>query len=167
MGDLRITTIPSRKDVYLQSASVNVPLIDMLSINACSCSLQNFFLACRSSERLLQLTRMISYEVTKQQSSRFIVYFATCACVDYFYRVCLSVSRSVDCLTYLSPFPLRYCPLFYQPMLLFIPYMVIFRRRPVHGHCQVLHHLHHFLPLLLFFWLRMWQLADLTFLTWM
>ncbi|PCH38161.1 DEAD-domain-containing protein [Wolfiporia cocos MD-104 SS10] len=50
-------------------------------------NLQNFYLTCRVSEKLVQLTRIISHEVTKQQSSRFIVYFATCACVEYFYRI--------------------------------------------------------------------------------
>lgn len=51
-------------------------------------SLQNFYVTCRPSEKLLQLSRIIRHETTSQDSSRFIVYFATCACVDYFYRVC-------------------------------------------------------------------------------
>jgi ATP-dependent RNA helicase DDX55/SPB4 len=50
-------------------------------------SLQNFYLACRSSEKLVQLARIITHEVSEHQSSQFIVYFATCACVDYFYQV--------------------------------------------------------------------------------
>ncbi|OCH95054.1 DEAD-domain-containing protein [Obba rivulosa] len=50
-------------------------------------NLQNFCVRCEASEKLLQLSRIIKYEVSSQQSSRFIVYFATCACVDYFYRI--------------------------------------------------------------------------------
>ncbi|RPD66339.1 DEAD-domain-containing protein [Lentinus tigrinus ALCF2SS1-7] len=50
-------------------------------------NLQNYYMACSASEKMLQLTRIVRHEVETQQSSRFIVYFATCACVDYFYRV--------------------------------------------------------------------------------
>ncbi|KAI0709464.1 DEAD-domain-containing protein [Earliella scabrosa] len=50
-------------------------------------SLQNYYMECRASEKMLQLTRIIRHEVEHERSSRFIVYFATCACVDYFYRV--------------------------------------------------------------------------------
>ncbi|KDQ56242.1 hypothetical protein JAAARDRAFT_158206 [Jaapia argillacea MUCL 33604] len=50
-------------------------------------NLANFYLPCRASEKTVQLTRIIAHEVSKHQSSRFIVYFATCACVDYFYRI--------------------------------------------------------------------------------
>ncbi|KAI0093577.1 DEAD-domain-containing protein [Irpex rosettiformis] len=53
-------------------------------------NLQNFCVTCRASEKLIQLTRIISHEIQQQQSSRFIVYFSTCACVDYFYRVLAS-----------------------------------------------------------------------------
>jgi len=50
-------------------------------------SLQNFYLVCKTSEKLLQLSRLISNECENHDASRFILYFATCACVDYFYRV--------------------------------------------------------------------------------
>ncbi|KAI0693285.1 DEAD-domain-containing protein [Cytidiella melzeri] len=50
-------------------------------------NLQNFCISCRASEKLIQLSRIISHEIQQQQSSRFIVYFSTCACVDYFYRI--------------------------------------------------------------------------------
>ncbi|KAG5641593.1 hypothetical protein DXG03_004676 [Asterophora parasitica] len=59
-------------------------------------NLENFYLKCRASEKTVQLSRIISHEITKSQSSQFIVYFATCACVDYFYKVLPSVlPRSV------------------------------------------------------------------------
>ncbi|KAI0957463.1 hypothetical protein AcW1_005846 [Taiwanofungus camphoratus] len=79
------TKKPKAKDAIEDGGSQDYN--DTIEERRIPANLQNFFLACRSSERLLQLTRMISYEVTKQQSSRFIVYFATCACVDYFYRI--------------------------------------------------------------------------------
>ncbi|KAF8076413.1 DEAD-domain-containing protein [Lyophyllum atratum] len=50
-------------------------------------NLENFYLKCRTSEKMVQLSRIISHEITQHQSSQFIVYFATCACVDYFYKV--------------------------------------------------------------------------------
>ncbi|GBE82071.1 ATP-dependent rRNA helicase SPB4 [Sparassis crispa] len=52
-------------------------------------TLQNFCLTCRASEKLLQLSRIVAHEVRQEQSSRFIVYFATCACVEYFYHILL------------------------------------------------------------------------------
>ncbi|KIL70035.1 hypothetical protein M378DRAFT_183640 [Amanita muscaria Koide BX008] len=50
-------------------------------------NLQNFHLKCRSSEKVVQLSRIIACETAKKNASQFIVYFATCACVDYFYKV--------------------------------------------------------------------------------
>ncbi|KAF7432977.1 ATP-dependent rRNA helicase spb4 [Pleurotus ostreatus] len=50
-------------------------------------NLQNYYISCRTSEKLIQLTRVIKHEITQHGTSQFIVYFATCACVDYFYRV--------------------------------------------------------------------------------
>ncbi|KII95178.1 hypothetical protein PLICRDRAFT_34015 [Plicaturopsis crispa FD-325 SS-3] len=54
-------------------------------------NLQNYSLTCRASEKIVQLARIITHEISKEDSSQFIVYFATCACVDYFYRVLPSV----------------------------------------------------------------------------
>ena len=42
---------------------------------------------CHQSEKLVQLTRVILHEAREHQSSRFIIYFATCASVNHFYRV--------------------------------------------------------------------------------
>ncbi|KAF8238700.1 DEAD-domain-containing protein [Tricholoma matsutake] len=50
-------------------------------------NLQNFYIKCRASEKIVQLTRIICHEIDKNQSSQFIVYFSTCACVDYFYKI--------------------------------------------------------------------------------
>ncbi|KAJ3560246.1 hypothetical protein NP233_g10968 [Leucocoprinus birnbaumii] len=55
-------------------------------------NLQNYYIPCHASEKLLQLSRIIKYESARKQSSSFIVYFATCACVDYFYKILPSVS---------------------------------------------------------------------------
>ncbi|KAG6836515.1 hypothetical protein H0H93_007192 [Arthromyces matolae] len=54
-------------------------------------TLENYFVSCRASEKVVQLRRIISHEITERQSSQFIVYFSTCACVDYFYKVLPSV----------------------------------------------------------------------------
>ncbi|KAG7449196.1 DEAD-domain-containing protein [Guyanagaster necrorhizus] len=53
--------------------------------------LSNLYLTCRASEKVLQLTRIIRHEC---ESSQFIVYFATGACVDYFYHVLPSLLPS-------------------------------------------------------------------------
>ncbi|KAJ7778620.1 DEAD-domain-containing protein [Mycena maculata] len=50
-------------------------------------NLKIHYVVCHASEKLVQLTRIISSEITEHSSSRFIVYFATGACVDYFYRI--------------------------------------------------------------------------------
>ncbi|KAI0306497.1 DEAD-domain-containing protein [Multifurca ochricompacta] len=44
-------------------------------------------LMCYPSEKLVQLTRIILHETRQYQSTRFILYFATGASVDYFYKV--------------------------------------------------------------------------------
>ncbi|KIJ70539.1 hypothetical protein HYDPIDRAFT_23639 [Hydnomerulius pinastri MD-312] len=49
--------------------------------------LQNFYISCLASEKLVQLVRVIEHEVATHSASHFIVYFTTCAAVDYFYRV--------------------------------------------------------------------------------
>ncbi|CAA7259769.1 unnamed protein product [Cyclocybe aegerita] len=57
-------------------------------------NLQNYYVKCQTSEKLLQLIRILEHETNKKQSSQFIVYFATCACVDYFYKVLPTVVSS-------------------------------------------------------------------------
>ncbi|KAF8311378.1 DEAD-domain-containing protein [Clavulina sp. PMI_390] len=44
------------------------------------------FIQCLASEKMLQLLRILALESQTQGSARFIVYFATCAAVEYFYR---------------------------------------------------------------------------------
>lgn len=73
-----------KKEEYLQSKYY---LEIDLNLKLTYSSLDNFYLRCRTSEKLLQLVRIISHEIKHHGSSQFIVYFATCACVDYFYRV--------------------------------------------------------------------------------
>ncbi|KAE9410543.1 DEAD-domain-containing protein [Gymnopus androsaceus JB14] len=50
-------------------------------------NLQNFYISCEASEKTVQLARIISHEIKEHQASQFIVYFATGACVDYFYHI--------------------------------------------------------------------------------
>ncbi|KAL5640236.1 hypothetical protein ACGC1H_007493 [Rhizoctonia solani] len=47
-------------------------------------TLQNLYIVCRPEEKTLQFLRILSLEREKQGSARFIAYFATCACVEYF-----------------------------------------------------------------------------------
>ncbi|KAF8205000.1 DEAD-domain-containing protein [Pholiota molesta] len=56
-------------------------------------SLENLYVKCRTSEKLTQLIRIIAHEVVQKESSHFIVYFATCACVDYFYKILPSLTH--------------------------------------------------------------------------
>ncbi|KAH7887719.1 DEAD-domain-containing protein [Phlebopus sp. FC_14] len=49
--------------------------------------LQNFYIHCFASEKLVQLVRVIEHEIAAHHASHLIVYFTTCACVDYFYRI--------------------------------------------------------------------------------
>ncbi|KAH9001194.1 DEAD-domain-containing protein [Lactarius akahatsu] len=49
--------------------------------------LKIFGLVCHASEKLIQLVRIILHESRQHQSIRFILYFATGASVDYFYKI--------------------------------------------------------------------------------
>ncbi|KAH8117380.1 DEAD-domain-containing protein [Phellopilus nigrolimitatus] len=59
-------------------------------------SLQNFYVNCKLSEKMVQLFRIIKHESSSSNSARFIVYFATCACVDYFYRILPTLLPSIS-----------------------------------------------------------------------
>jgi hypothetical protein len=61
-------------------------------------SLQNYYLQCQADEKTLQLIRILEHELARG-SSKFIVYFATCATVDYFYRVGSITSTELHDLT--------------------------------------------------------------------
>ncbi|KAG9079996.1 ATP-dependent rRNA helicase spb4, partial [Ceratobasidium sp. 370] len=50
-------------------------------------TLQNSFIACRPEEKTLQFLRILSHERDTHKSARFIAYFATCACVEYFSKI--------------------------------------------------------------------------------
>ncbi|KAH8830922.1 DEAD-domain-containing protein [Flagelloscypha sp. PMI_526] len=49
-------------------------------------NLQNYYIHCDVSHKLVQLTQIIQHEMSSG-SSKLIVYFATGACVDYFYKI--------------------------------------------------------------------------------
>lgn len=90
---------PARIVVKVQSKKVQVrsdsdrKIKEAFEERRTPASLQNHYIKCRSSEKLLQLVRIISHEVSQQQSSHFIIYFATCACVDYFFKVATVIFR--------------------------------------------------------------------------
>ena len=52
--------------------------------------LQNTYLTCHQAEKTLQLIRLLLKQTREDESAKFIVYFATCAAVDYFYNVSLT-----------------------------------------------------------------------------
>ncbi|KAL1701419.1 P-loop containing nucleoside triphosphate hydrolase protein [Schizophyllum commune] len=50
-------------------------------------NLENLYIPCRTSEKLVQLARIIQTEAATRSASHFIVYLSTGACVDYLYRI--------------------------------------------------------------------------------
>ncbi|WWC68673.1 uncharacterized protein I206_102606 [Kwoniella pini CBS 10737] len=50
-------------------------------------ALQNTYMICRHAEKTLQLVRILQAEVQKAEAAKFVVFFSTCAAVDYFYRI--------------------------------------------------------------------------------
>ncbi|KAF7294715.1 RNA helicase [Mycena indigotica] len=74
---------PSRIVVKVQSKKLG-STIEERRIPA---GLKIHYVVCRASEKVVQLTQIIAAEVAEHKASRFIVYFATGACVDYFYRI--------------------------------------------------------------------------------
>ncbi|KAJ7168354.1 DEAD-domain-containing protein [Mycena crocata] len=71
----------------LKAGGAGVPIRETVEERRIPANLKIHYVVCHASEKLVQLTRIISSEVTEHKSSRFIVYFATGACVDYFYRI--------------------------------------------------------------------------------
>lgn len=65
------------------------------------------YLVCWHSEKTLQLTRLLQREASLRHAAKFIVYFSTCAAVDYFYRVRSALQLFALKLTRL---PARSCP---------------------------------------------------------
>ena len=57
-------------------------------------SLRNGYTLCEADEKFLTMIRILNEESEKEGGVRkFICYFATCATVDYFYKVSSSFSR--------------------------------------------------------------------------
>ncbi|CAE6441007.1 unnamed protein product [Rhizoctonia solani] len=56
-------------------------------------TLQNLYVVCRPEEKTIQFLRILSLERETQGSARFIAYFATCACVEYFAKVLSPLSQ--------------------------------------------------------------------------
>ena len=83
----------SRKGEYLQGMWIGSYLESSRPKTVRFHRLENFYINCRTAEKLVQLVRVIEHEVSTRGASHFIVYFATCACVDYFYRVRRNLDR--------------------------------------------------------------------------
>ncbi|KAF5333397.1 hypothetical protein D9611_002617 [Ephemerocybe angulata] len=67
---------------------------DLIEERRIPANLQNYYINCKASEKFVQLVRILKYQVEQENSSHFIVYFSTCACVDYFYRILPQVLSS-------------------------------------------------------------------------
>lgn len=51
--------------------------------------LKNGYVVCLPDEKFVQMIRILQQESEKDDARKFILYFATCATVDYFYKVSL------------------------------------------------------------------------------
>lgn len=58
-------------------------------------SLRNAYLVCEADQKLVKLCRILESESQSQDAKKFIVYFSTCAAVDYFYKVTFSLPYPV------------------------------------------------------------------------
>ena len=67
---------------WLVPASCEAQLI------AASLSLQNGYVLCAPDAKFSTMVQILHQEVEEDSARKFIIYFATCACVDYFYKVC-------------------------------------------------------------------------------
>ncbi|PIL24178.1 transporter [Ganoderma sinense ZZ0214-1] len=83
----RIVVKVQAKKVKEESGVDGAKVKEVIEERRIPANLQNYYMTCSAFEKMLQLSRIIRHETETHQSSRFIVYFATCACVDYFYRV--------------------------------------------------------------------------------
>ncbi|KAI7886768.1 DEAD-domain-containing protein [Lichtheimia hyalospora FSU 10163] len=45
------------------------------------------YIVCEPNQKLLQLVRILEHQLATGGATKFIVYFSTCACVDYFYKL--------------------------------------------------------------------------------
>ncbi|QRV80376.1 DEAD/DEAH box helicase [Ceratobasidium sp. AG-Ba] len=63
-------------------------------------TLQNSFIACRPEEKTMQFLRILSHERDTYASARFIAYFATCACVEYFSKILARLPHLSDTKVY-------------------------------------------------------------------
>ncbi|TFL00460.1 ATP-dependent rRNA helicase spb4 [Pterulicium gracile] len=79
---------PARVVVKVQSKRnrmLNGEVDEVIEERRIPANLQNLYIHCEASDKMLQLAKIVEHE-TQKGSSQFIIYFATCACVDYFYR---------------------------------------------------------------------------------
>ncbi|KAG8775310.1 ATP-dependent rRNA helicase spb4, partial [Serendipita sp. 398] len=85
---------PARVVVKVEAKKVsglNRKAEDIVEERRTPASLQNYHLGSNAETKTVQLIRILEYERSRSLS-KFIVYFATCATVDYFYRVLSRIS---------------------------------------------------------------------------
>ncbi|KAF5390553.1 hypothetical protein D9757_002771 [Collybiopsis confluens] len=79
-----VVKVQSKKQVAGGGVAQKTQTIEERRIPA---NLKNYYISCRASEKTVQLARIISQEIKTHDASQFIIYFATGACVDYFYQI--------------------------------------------------------------------------------
>ncbi|KAI5477116.1 DNA/RNA helicase, DEAD/DEAH box type [Pseudohyphozyma bogoriensis] len=50
-------------------------------------TLQNGYVICETDEKFVKMVQILQAEIASGSARKFILYFATCACVDYFYKI--------------------------------------------------------------------------------
>ncbi|CCJ28898.1 unnamed protein product, partial [Pneumocystis jirovecii] len=71
-----------QEDKRIPSWLFSFPSFDIIIFN--SFSLQIGYIIVKSEEKYLQLIRLLNYSLVKEKMKKFIVYFLSCVCVDYF-----------------------------------------------------------------------------------
>ncbi|KAI0273710.1 DEAD-domain-containing protein [Gloeopeniophorella convolvens] len=80
-----VVKVQTKRSIVDDDASVAAG--GVLSERRIPAGLKIFSVACHPSEKLVQCIRIVLHEVQRNQLTRFILYFATGASVDYFYKI--------------------------------------------------------------------------------
>lgn len=95
-------------------------------------SLRNGFIHCHAEEKTQKLIGVLKHEST-HSANKFIVYFATCATVEYFYRVCSTRPLLAMLIASLDLYPSSLSPI----VRLFLPARPFTSRKTGSSSCQL------------------------------
>lgn len=84
-----VVKVESTKSNKNKSSSSSVSASETTTDRRTPSTLRNYYITCKAEQKLAQLIRIIDAESSSPDTpcKKFIVFFATCACVDYFYKV--------------------------------------------------------------------------------